>query len=133
MVAISPARVYDSRKTNPGPQSILSTGNSRTISVANQYDVNTAALVTADVVPAGATAIAYNLTVVNTSAAVGFLTVNAGGNTVVAASSINWSGSGATLANASVVKLNANREVTVICGGTNASTNFIVDVVGYYQ
>ncbi len=37
-----------------------------------------------------------------------------------------------TLANASVVKVSSTRTVTVICGGTSTSTNFIIDVVGYY-
>jgi len=129
---ISPARVYDSRKANPGPQAALASGSSRTISVADQYDPGTAALVQANVVPSGATAIAYNLTVVNTVGAGGYLAVNEGGNAVVAASSINWSGPGLTLANGSVVKLNGNRQITVICGGASTSTNFIVDVVGYY-
>ena len=130
---ISPARVYDSRKANPGPQAALATGNSRTISVADQYDPATAALVQPNVVPSGATAISYNLTVVNTVGAGGYLAVNEGGNTVVAASAINWTGAGLSLANASVVQLNGTRQITVICGGAATSTNFIVDVVGYYR
>ena len=130
---ISPARVYDSRKATPSPQAVLASGSNRTLSVANQYHPSTGALVQPDVVPQGATAIAYNLTVVNTVGAGGYLAVNEGGNTVVAASSINWSGPGLSLANASVVKLDDSRQITVICGGASTSTNFILDVVGYYR
>ena len=36
--------------------------------------------------------------------------------------------------NASLVKLNTSRQVTVVCGGTpGAHTNFVIDVVGYYR
>lgn len=130
--AIVPARVYDSRKAAPGPQSTLATGASRTISVADGRDPSTGAVTGANVVPAGATAIAYNLTVVNTVGTNGFLAVNDGGNTTVTASAINWSAAGLSLANGSVVKLDGSRQITVICGGTSTSCNFIVDVVGYY-
>lgn len=130
--AISPARVYDSRKPNPGPQAVLATGANRTISVADGRDTGTGGINATNVVRTGATAVAYNLTVVNTVGTNGFLAVNEGGNTTVAASIINWSASGLALANSSVVKLDTSRQITVICGGTDTSCNFIVDVVGYY-
>jgi hypothetical protein len=129
---IAPARAYDSRQTSPGPKSTLATGANRLVSVANKYNVSTGALVTSNVVPSGATAIAYNLTVVNTVGTNGFLAVNDGGNTTVAASIINWTAPGQTIANSSVVKLNGSRQITVICGGTSTSCNFIIDVLGYY-
>ncbi|MEQ1700899.1 MAG: hypothetical protein ABMA25_12370 [Ilumatobacteraceae bacterium] len=128
--AIDPSRVYDSRKPSSDP---LSTGQNRTVSVANRIDVATGNVVETDVVPAGATAIAYNVTIVKTVGSNGYLAVNPGGTAVVKASIINWFGPGQTAANSSVVKLNASREVTVICGGTSTSTQFIIDVVGYYR
>lgn len=129
---IPPARSYDSRKASPGPQATLATGANRLVSVANKYNVTTGTLTTSNVVPAGATAIAYNVTVVNTVGTNGYLAVNDGGNTTVAASIINWTAPGQTIANSSVVKLNSSRQITVICGGTSTSCNFIIDVLGYY-
>ncbi|MEQ1699285.1 MAG: hypothetical protein ABMA25_04200 [Ilumatobacteraceae bacterium] len=120
-------RAYDSRKPSANP---LATGQSRTVSVATKYDINGNSL--GALVPVGATAIAFNLTVVNTVGSNGYLAINEGGNTTVSASIINWSAAGLTLANSSLVQLNANREITVICGGTATSCNFIIDVVGYY-
>ena len=130
---ITPTRVYDSRRLTPGPQSTLATGASRTISVADGRLPSSGLVNAPNIVPAGATAIAYNLTVVNTVGTNGFLAVNEGGNTTVSASAINWSASGLTLANGSLVKLNDSRQITVICGGTATSCNFIIDVVGYYR
>ena len=82
--------------------------------------------------PAGATAIMYNVTVVNTVAS-GWLSVNPGGVASTATSTINWGSSGTVLANGTMVALDANRGITVACGGTGASTNFIIDVTGYYR
>lgn len=128
---IPPARVYDSRK--PGPPVPITSGQNRTVATKDGHNVNTWAVIDTDVVPVGATAIAYNLTVVNTVGASGWLAVNVGGNTVVGASAINWFGNGQVLANASTVKLDNSRQVTVICGGAGAGCNFIIDVVGYYR
>ena len=97
---ITPGRAYDSRKPSANP---LATGQSRTVSVATKYDVNGSSLGT--FVPAGATAIAYNLTVINTVGSNGYLAINEGGNTTVSASIINWSASGLPLANSSLVRL----------------------------
>ena len=130
---ITPTRVYDSRKLTPGPKSPLATGASRTISVADGRITSSGIVDAPNIVPAGATAIAYNLTVVNTVGTNGFLAVNEGGNTTVSASAINWAGPGLSLANGSLVKLNGSRQITVICGGNNTSCNFIIDVVGYYR
>ena len=122
--AISPARVYDSRQ-DPGLHPI-STGQTRTVVVANKVGGP------ANIVPLRSTAIAYNLTVVNTVGGNGYLAVNEGGNVTVSASAINWFASGQTMANGSVVQLDNSRQITVICGGTATSCNFIIDVVGYY-
>jgi hypothetical protein len=84
-----------------------------------------------NLVPAGATGIADNLTIVGTVRS-GFLAVDPGTSTAVTSSAINWFAPGLVLANASVVALDANRQVTVIAGG-GGSTDFILDVVGYYR
>ncbi len=125
---IEPTRVYDSRKAqpNPGP---LASGQNRTVSVADGRDVDTGAVTDTDVVPAGATAVTYNLTIADTTGA-GFLSVTPGDAATLKASTINWSSGGLTLANAGVVKLDAARQVKVFCG--TGSTDFIVDITGYY-
>jgi hypothetical protein len=126
---VSPSRVYDSRSPASAP---LAAGNSRTVTVANKVD-NAGVTVLRDIVPAGATSVAINLTITGTTSG-GYLAVNEGGNTTVSASAINWSASGQTIANGLIVPVNANREVTVIAGGDGgSSTNFIIDVSGYYR
>ena len=126
---ISPVRVYDSRAAAPTPGAIAS-GANRTVSVADGRDLVTGAVNAAGIVPAGATAVFANVTIANTTAQ-GFLAINPGGNTTVAASAINWSASGQILANGLSLTLNASRQVTVIAGGGGA-TDFIIDISGYY-
>ena len=126
--AIVPARVYDSR--SPAPLQGQLSAASRLVSVANGRDLISGAIVLANVVPAGATAISVNVTVTNTTGG-GFLVVNPGGNTTVTSSSINWFAAGQTFANGIIAAINANREVTVIAG-SSGSADFILDVTGYY-
>lgn len=130
--ALTPGRVYDSRAALPNTGA-LSAGGTRTLSMADKRDLTTGAVTTANFVPAGATAIACNVTVVNTAGG-GFLAVNPGGTTEVSAATINWSASGQILNNGVIVTLNAaNREVTVVAGGgAGAQTDFVIDVTGYF-
>ena len=127
---LTPGRVYDSRLSTYARNGVLGSGQDRTLSVANSYDVN-GGLVTTNFVPVGATAVFANVTVVDTVGA-GYLAVNPGGTTVVSASTINWSASGQILANGVTLTLNGSRQVTAI-NGSGGSTNFIVDVLGYYR
>jgi hypothetical protein len=126
---VTPTRVYDSRVGQPAPGR-LDTGATRTISIADGRSVSDGAVTVPNLVPPGATAIAYNFTIANTLAS-GFLTLNPGGNTLVTSSAINWSAAGQILTTGSVVAINASRQVTVIAGGPG-STDFLLDVVGYY-
>jgi hypothetical protein len=126
--AITPGRVYDSRVPQPSPGRI-SIGSKRTLSVADQRNLETGIVTVPDLVPAGATAVSANITVVET-AGNGWLAINPGGTYAVTASTINWAGSGLYLANCVNLTLNANRQVTVICG--NGSTDFLIDINGYY-
>lgn len=126
----TPGRVYDSRQTLPSP-GVLAAPATRTISVADRRNTSGGAVVEADFVPAGAIAVAANITVISVAGR-GFLTVNPGGVTTTDASTINWSTAGQTLANGVILTLNTNRELTVVAGGAGASTNFIVDITGYW-
>jgi hypothetical protein len=127
---LTPGRVYDSRLATYSPNGALGSGQDRTISVANSYDTG-GTRVTTNFVPAGASAVFANVTVVET-AGNGWLAVNPGGTTTVSASSINWSASGQILANGLSLTLNTNRQITVV-NGSPGSTQFIVDILGYYR
>ncbi len=127
--AIAPVRMYDSRRPAPMPGRIAS-GDNRVVSVADARDRRSGEVVTADVIPIGATAVTYNVTLDGTAGG-GYLSVNPGDAATFSASSINWSSPGSTLANAGVVKLDGSRQVKVFCGGVG-STDFIVDITGYY-
>ncbi len=130
--AIDPARVYDSRYTpavsvGVGP---LAPGEGRLISVSTAYAANSATAVASNLVPTGATAIAFNLTIAETGPS-GYLSVNPGTAVAVTASTINWTAPGTVVANGSVVKIDASRQVKVFCAGS--ATHAILDVVGFYR
>ena len=127
--AITPSRVYDSRLSTYPLNGVLSSGQNRTISVANSYNTN-GVLVTSNFVPAGATAVFANVGVVNTVGE-GWLAVNPGGVTAVSASTINWSANGQILANGVALTLNGSRQLTVV-NGSPGSTNFFIDITGYW-
>jgi hypothetical protein len=128
---LTPGRVYDSRQANPanGP---ISAGQNRTISVADRRDalLSTGAVVEANFVPAGATAVAANVTITQTAGS-GYLVFNPGGNTTVGASTINWKADNQDIANGVILTLDAARQLTIVAGG-GGSTDFIVDITGYY-
>ncbi len=128
--AITPARVYDSRWSGVAgvTTGVLNTGELREISVADGRGP-TGSVTTANAVPEGARAIAYNLTITGTAGG-GFLAVSPGG-TSTSASSINWAATGIDLANAAIVGTSSTRTIRVAAGGPG-STNFIVDVTGYW-
>jgi len=128
--AVTPSRVYDSRQSTYPLNGVLSSSQNRTISVANSYN-DSGVLVTSNFVPAGATAVFANVTVVDTVGA-GYLAVNPGGTTAVSASTINWSAAGQILANGVALTLNGSRQLTVVAGPAAGSTNFIIDITGYW-
>ena len=123
--SIVPARVYDSRKGG----GVLAPNTSRVIAVKDGLD-ETGAVSTPNVVPAGATAIAYNVTITGNTAP-NFLSVTPGDTASALASTINFPGR-IDLANASVVGIDSNRQVKVFCGDQPGSTHVVIDVVGYY-
>ena len=79
-------------------------------------------------VPSGASAVFYNLTVVN-SPGNGYLALFPFGTAWPHNSSINYS-NGLAIANSGLVALGGDRQVNVLCNG--ARTNFIIDITGYY-
>lgn len=127
--AISPVRVFDSRIGAIPGSGQFAANTDRTISVKDGRDVLTGAVTAANAVPAGATAIAYNLTIADTVGA-GWLFIAPSDASAVTSSSINWSSPGSLLANAGAVKLGGDRQVKIFCGP--APTHAIIDITGYY-
>jgi hypothetical protein len=125
---VTPFRVYDSRTPEPSPGKIQN-DTSRLVDVSAARDLTTGAPTTPDAVPVAATAIAYNVSVVNTEQP-GFLFVADGDATTVSAASINWTAPETVLGNASTVKLDATRGIRVFCVG--GPTHFTIDVAGYF-
>jgi hypothetical protein len=129
-VAIDPARAYDSRLAAYTTSGVLAPNTNRVVSVKDAH--NGAGLVTtADIVPAGATAVTYNLTVTGTTEA-NFIAVTPGGAASFTASTINWSGPGVSVANGGVCKLDESRQLKVFMGDQPGSAHIIVDITGYY-
>lgn len=126
---VTPGRVYDSRCAQPAPGPI-SSGNVRLLSVAAQRNIETGSVTNANFVPANATAVFANVSVINTVNA-GFLTINPGGVTSVNASTINWGTSDQTQSNGVSLTLDNARQVTVVAGGPGA-TDFLIDIFGYW-
>jgi len=122
---INPVRVYDSRDATTVPAPLLG-GKTRTVSVANASPAFGGQL---DVVPPGAQAVTYNLTVTSTVGS-GYVGVYPVGGTF-SASAINWFASGQTLANAATVALGGDRQVVLQAGGSG-STHVAIDITGYY-
>ena len=129
---MTPSRIYDSRAPKPF-RGRLATGEIRLLSVAVTRDLASGEITQDNFVPAGATAISCNVTVVNTVGA-GFITLNPGGNNVVSAASVNWSETGQILNNGIVIAINAGtRQITAIAGGgAGSQTDFVIDVTGYF-
>jgi hypothetical protein len=130
--AIDPVRSFDSRVTAAEyPASgLLEPNSSKTVSVANGHDGD--GNVTApDAVPVGATAVAYNVTVTGTTGP-NFLAVTPGNAAIFTTSTINWSAPDQSLANGSIVAIDASRQVKIWGGDQSGSTHVIIDVTGYW-
>lgn len=120
--AVTPVRVYDSADDAGG---LLQPGTARVVSTATTQDG------ASPVVPAGASAVAYTLTVVRPNAA-GHLRVMPGNVASSPSSAINWSVPGDVIANGSTVQVDAQRRMKVF-SGASGPVRFLVDVVGYYS
>lgn len=131
-VPITPVRVYDSRWTGvPGVTTGLLTlgGPPRTVSVAASR-TNTGAVIDANAIPAGATALTVNLTITATQGS-GNLALVPGGVASSTTSSINWTASGQAFANGLTVPIRASdRTVNLLCNGN--ATQALLDVTGYF-
>lgn len=127
---IDPIRCYDSREAAYAINGPIAPNQRRVVSVANSYD-RAGVLLEADVVPEGATAVTYNVTVAQATA-INWLAVAPGDKTEAPNfSSINFD-AGRNDANGLTGRLDGDRQVAVFCGDGTGSCQFIIDVTGYY-
>jgi hypothetical protein len=113
----SPQRAYDSRLDGSSGK-IFAPGSSRDIEITSVLSG----------VPAGARAIACNLTVTETSFG-GFLSAYPAGQPKPVTSNLNWSQGGITIANSATVRLGTSGRISVYVEASFAQV--IVDVAGY--
>ncbi len=127
--AVTPARAHDTRTSGAGQ---LVAGTNRLIYVGDRLPVG-ATTFQLDYIPQRARAISANITIRNTVGR-GYLAINPGGDAVDHGSIINWTANGQTIANGVTLALNSYRQVTVIAnsGLAGSSTDFIIDVLGYW-
>jgi len=130
--AINPIRVYDSRRAVYTPNGLRAPQTSFVVPVRDSHDLVSGAVVTADVVPVGATAVAFNVTAVATTGT-NFLAVAPGSAASYQASTLNWTGAGQTIANASISPVDSSRQVKVFIGSGTGSTHVIIDIQGYWM
>lgn len=118
---LTPCRIADTRNP-PGPLGgpALDAGSIRDFPVAGTCGV-----------PPSARAVAANLTVV-TPTDPGHLTVYAAGAGVPFASTINFR-SGTVRANNAVISLGTGGRISVFCGMSSGTTDFVLDVTGYFE
>ncbi len=130
--AVVPYRAFDTRRPIPSPGKLDSTALPRVVGISSQRDNITGATVATDLVPVGATAVAYNITVVETEDR-GNLTVAPGDATEASASTINWDKPNAIVANSAIVGLDDQRRIKVFNNTTIPSaTHFVIDISGYF-
>jgi CHRD domain len=123
----TPLRVYDSRDA-AGPK--IQSGETRTISLTTGHTL-AAPTVKVLAVPPGATAAIITLTIAETNAPGGFLTIYSAASPQPATSSINWKAADQDIAVGTQVAVDATGSVKVTDGVGTAATHFIIDVVGY--
>lgn len=127
---IDPIRCYDSRESAYAVNGPIARLERRVVSLADSHDRSGTVLAT-DVVPPGATAVTYNITVAAPTGK-NWLSVAPGDQTDAPQfSSINFD-VGRNDANGLTGKLDDDRQVAVFCGDDVGSTHFIIDVTGYY-
>lgn len=127
---IDPIRCYDSRESAYAENGPIDRLERRLVSVADSHDRSGAVLAT-DVVPVGATAVTYNVTVARPTG-INWLAVAPGDATELPEfSSINFD-VGRNDANGLTGRLDDERQLAVFCGDDVGSCDFIIDVTGYY-
>jgi hypothetical protein len=131
-VPIQPVRVLDSRKPGDPAGGLLTPNSKKLVSVKDGRDVFGAVSVP-EAVPAGATAIACNLTATGTTGS-NYVSITPGdAPSGASTSAVNWVGAGVSIANGLTIKIDAERRVAIWGGDQVGSTHVILDVFGYFM
>ena len=118
---LTPCRIADTRnEASPLGGPALAAGSTRTFPVNGVCSV-----------PLTAKAVAVNVTVVSPTVG-GHLTLYPAGTDLPPASTINF-GSGIVRANNAILSVGASGEVSVFCGMPSGSTDFVLDVSGWFE
>jgi hypothetical protein len=120
-LALSPARITDTRTGSGYPNAGATLGPGSTLAVQ--------ATGVGGVPPSGVAAVLVNVTVTNTTAA-GYLTVYPAGASRPSASNLNWT-AGATVANRVLVPVGAGGQISLY--NQNGSADVVVDVDGFFS
>ncbi|MFM7061608.1 MAG: hypothetical protein ACKOZL_10555, partial [Actinomycetes bacterium] len=124
LVPIAPCRLIDTRASSQVGPRFLPIGPGQTVTFQVTGTNGNCTL------PAGATAIASNVTTVNTTAA-SYLTVFPADATRPTASNLNWTAGAPPTPNQVTVGLSTTGAVKVF--NLTGSVDVIIDVVGYYR
>lgn len=117
--SVSPQRILDTRSGIGAPQGKVAAGAPVNVMIAGNAGV-----------PAGATAVALNLTLTNSTGS-GFVEAYPGGSTQPNASNVNYTAAGQTVAGYAIVPLGADGSINLAKGGPGA-VDLIADVSGYF-
>lgn len=118
---LTPCRVADTRNpVGPAGGPALQAGMTRVFTIAGQCGI-----------PAGARAVAFNLTVAQPTAP-GYITLYPAGAAQPLASTLNYR-AGQIRANNAMAPLGAGGALAVFCGQGSGSTHFLIDVTGYFE
>ncbi|HYK41080.1 MAG TPA: IPT/TIG domain-containing protein [Thermoanaerobaculia bacterium] len=119
---VTPCRVLDTRNaTGPLGGPALAAGAERNFVIAGQCGI-----------PLTARSVSANVTVTQSTSGPAYVTVSQGDLAAPVASTMNYS-AGQTRANRAVIALGAAGDVRVKCGQASGTTDFIIDVNGYFQ
>ena len=107
----------------------LAPNTSRVISIKDAHDSGGGVAIV-DVVPVGASAVAFNVTVTGPTGP-NFLSITPGDAATYIASTINFP-AGDDRAVGGVVQVDSARQIKIFCGNQGGSTHVIIDISGYY-
>lgn len=127
--AVQPTRVHDTRKGSP-PAGAIGGGRQRLVAVARGINPSTGALLSTDLVPAGATAVSCNVTVLTTTGS-GSLAVVPGDATGATTTTVGWTAAGQQATSGLIVRLDTSRRIKVVASGSGTA-HYLVDVTGYW-
>ena len=127
--AVQPTRVHDTRKGSP-PAGALGGGRSRLVAVARGINPSTGALLATDLVPAGATAVSCNVTVLATTGT-GSLSVVPGDATSATTTAVGWTATGQQVTGGLIVRVDPARRLKFVTTGSG-SAHYLLDVTGYW-